>query len=56
MVAVKDSAPRFTPTEYFDWEEQQLECHEYIDGRVYAMSGGTVNFSIEQVYRGIVFE
>jgi Uma2 family endonuclease len=45
MVAVKDRAPRFTPTEYFAWEEQQLERHEYIDGEVYAMSGGTVNHS-----------
>ncbi|WP_310488930.1 Uma2 family endonuclease [Chamaesiphon sp. VAR_69_metabat_338] len=45
MVAVKDSAPRFTPTEYFAWEEQQLERHEYINGEVYAMSGGTINHS-----------
>ncbi|PSB40545.1 Uma2 family endonuclease [Chamaesiphon polymorphus] len=45
MVAVKDNAPRFTPAEYFAWEEQQLERHEYIDGEVYAMSGGTINHS-----------
>ncbi|WP_309735593.1 Uma2 family endonuclease [Chamaesiphon sp. OTE_75_metabat_556] len=45
MVAVKDCAPRFIPAEYFAWEEQQLERHEYIDGEVYAMSGGTVNHS-----------
>jgi Uma2 family endonuclease len=45
MVAVKDRTPRFTPAEYFAWEEQQLERHEYIDGQVYAMSGGTVNHS-----------
>jgi Uma2 family endonuclease len=43
MVAVKDNARRFTPEEYFDWEEQQLERHELIDGYVYAMSGGTIN-------------
>jgi Uma2 family endonuclease len=43
MVAVKDSFRRFTPEEYFVWEEQQLERHELIDGRVYAMSGGTIN-------------
>lgn len=43
MVAVKDSFRRFTPAEYFVWEEQQLERHELIDGRVYAMSGGTIN-------------
>jgi Uma2 family endonuclease len=43
MVAAGDNFPRFTPEEYFTWEEQQLERHEYIDGEVYAMSGGTIN-------------
>jgi Uma2 family endonuclease len=43
MVALKDNFPRFTPEEYFAWEEQQLERHELIDGQVYAMSGGTIN-------------
>ena len=43
MIALKDNFPRFTPEEYFAWEEQQLERHEYIDGEVYAMSGGTIN-------------
>lgn len=53
MIAARDnSAPKgtlrdryFTPEEYFDWEEGQLERHELIDGRVYAMSGGTRNHS-----------
>ena len=45
MVAVKDRDLRFTPQEYFAWEEQQLERHEYVDGEVYAMSGGTINHS-----------
>jgi Uma2 family endonuclease len=45
MVAVKDNIPKLTPEEYFAWEEQQLERHEYIDGKVYAMSGGTINHS-----------
>ncbi len=43
MIAVKNNAPRFTPAEYFAWEEQQLERHEYMDGEVYAMSGGMIN-------------
>lgn len=43
MIAVKDNFSPITPEEYFDWEEKQLEKHEYIDGQVYAMSGGTVN-------------
>jgi Uma2 family endonuclease len=43
MIALKEHFPKFTPEEYFTWEEQQLERHEYIDGEVYAMSGGTIN-------------
>jgi Uma2 family endonuclease len=45
MVAIRENFPRFTPKEYFDWEEQQQIRHEYIDGEVYAMTGGTVNHS-----------
>jgi Uma2 family endonuclease len=45
MIAVRDNFSRFTPEEYFAWEEQQLERHEYINGEVYAMSGGTINHS-----------
>ncbi|WP_373541830.1 Uma2 family endonuclease [Chamaesiphon sp.] len=43
MVVVKDNFQKLTPEEYFAWEEQQLERHEYMDGEVYAMSGGTIN-------------
>lgn len=35
-------SPGFTPQEYFDWEELQQERHEYFDGEVYAMAGGTL--------------
>jgi Uma2 family endonuclease len=45
MVAAKDNTPKFTPEEYFAWEERQLYRHEYINGEVYAMSGGTINHS-----------
>jgi Uma2 family endonuclease len=41
MVAA--SEPRLTPEEYFVWEEQQDCKHEYLNGQVYAMTGGTVN-------------
>jgi len=44
-IAAKDDSPQLTPKEYFAWEEKQLEKHEYIDGEVYAMSGGSVNHS-----------
>jgi Uma2 family endonuclease len=43
MVGLTDNFPRFTPEEYFAWEEQQLERHEYMDGEVSAMSGGTID-------------
>jgi Uma2 family endonuclease len=45
MIAAKENLPQLTPAEYFIWEEKQLEKHEYIDGEVYAMSGGSVNHS-----------
>ncbi|NJK76332.1 MAG: Uma2 family endonuclease [Oscillatoriales cyanobacterium RU_3_3] len=44
-MATRDRERYFTPEEYFIWEELQLERHELIDGRVYAMSGGTQNHS-----------
>ena len=45
MIAAREQERYFTPEEYFAWEEQQLEKHELIDGRVYPMSGGTQNHS-----------
>lgn len=45
MAVAKNNEPDFTPAEYFAWEAQQLERHELINGRVYAMSGGTKNHS-----------
>ncbi len=35
----------FTPDEYLSWERQQSIKHEYIDGKVYAMTGGTLPHS-----------
>jgi Uma2 family endonuclease len=43
MIAAKDNTPHFTPEEFFAWEERQLQKHELIDGKTYAMSGGSVN-------------
>jgi Uma2 family endonuclease len=45
MIAIRENFPRFTSEEYFAWEEQQQVRHEYIDGEVYAMSGGTIAHS-----------
>jgi Uma2 family endonuclease len=43
MLAAREHLPRLTPQEYFAWEQQQEIKHEYFDGEVFAMSGGTVN-------------
>jgi Uma2 family endonuclease len=43
MIAARENFPKITPQEYFAWEEKQLNKHEYIEGEVYAMSGGSVN-------------
>jgi Uma2 family endonuclease len=45
MIALKEDFPQFTPAEYLAWEEQQEFRHEYVDGEVYAMTGGTINHS-----------
>jgi Uma2 family endonuclease len=49
MIAAKENSLQLTPEEYFTWEEKQLEKHEYIDGQVYAMSGGSKNHSLISV-------
>jgi Uma2 family endonuclease len=49
MIAIKENLPQLTREEYFTWEEKQLEKHEYIDGQVYAMSGGSKNHSLISV-------
>ncbi|MCU0551244.1 MAG: Uma2 family endonuclease [Leptolyngbya sp. Prado105] len=39
--------PKFflSPEEYFEWEERQEIRHEYAEGEVYAMTGGTLPHS-----------
>lgn len=37
--------PFITPQDYLDWEEKQPLKYEYIDGEVYAMTGGTIHLS-----------
>ena len=43
MIAAREHFPQLTPKEYFAWEERQLHKHEYLEGQVYAMSGGSIN-------------
>jgi Uma2 family endonuclease len=45
MVAAPEHHPKLTPEEYFAWEEQQNLRHEYLDGEIYAMTGGSLNHS-----------
>jgi Uma2 family endonuclease len=45
MVAAREQLPKLTPEEYFAWEAQQEVKHEYFDGEVFAMSGGTTEHS-----------
>ncbi|MBO1347203.1 MAG: Uma2 family endonuclease [Hormoscilla sp. GUM202] len=41
MVAMPKEA-KITPQEYLDWEEKQPIKYEYMDGRMFAMTGGTI--------------
>ncbi len=45
MIALPEHFSQFTPAEYLDWEEQQEFRHEYADGEIYAMTGGTLTHS-----------
>ena len=46
MIASRENFPPMTPEQYFVWESEQLEKHEYIDGQIYAMGGGSRNHSL----------
>ncbi len=37
---------RLTPEQYLDFERDAFERHEYVDGLIYAMSGGTPNHAL----------
>ena len=32
----------FSAEEYLQWEDQQLEKHEYVEGLIYAMAGASL--------------
>ncbi|MFN9176746.1 MAG: Uma2 family endonuclease [Synechocystis sp.] len=42
MIASPQRPASMTPEAYLDWEAQQEIRHEYIDGEILAMAGGTV--------------
>ena len=56
MIAARESLPRFTPEEYFEWEAHQEIRHEYFDGEVYAMTGGTLNHSEIAINFGVLLK
>jgi len=37
---------RLTPAEYLAWEREQVDKHEYHAGDVFALAGGSTNFSV----------
>ncbi|MEM8675900.1 MAG: Uma2 family endonuclease [Cyanobacteria bacterium P01_G01_bin.67] len=45
MIVVNKEAPRtdYTPAEYLTLEEASVIKHEYIDGEILSMTGGTPN-------------
>ncbi len=45
MIAAREPFPKLNPEEYLKWEEKQELRYEYIDGKIYAMTGGTLNHS-----------
>jgi Uma2 family endonuclease len=46
MTIAREIFPKLTPEDYLIWETQQPEKHEYIDGQIYAMGGGSKNHSL----------
>jgi len=42
MIAQPKSSPPMTVLEYLEWESKQEIRHEYLDGEIIAMTGGTI--------------
>ncbi|MEA5419546.1 Uma2 family endonuclease [Spirulina sp. CCNP1310] len=42
MIAQPQYPQKMTPAEYLAWEAQQEERHEYVDGEILAMTGGSI--------------
>jgi Uma2 family endonuclease len=42
MIANPQYSPKMTPEEYLEWEAKQEFRHEYIDGEIIAMTGGSL--------------
>ncbi|WP_279605119.1 Uma2 family endonuclease [Aetokthonos hydrillicola] len=46
MVAITQEPQRMTVEEYLEWEPQQEVRYEYVNGEVFAMTGGTIPHNI----------
>lgn len=42
MIASPQQPPKMTIEEYLEWESQQEVRHEYVNGEIFAMTGGTI--------------
>ena len=42
MIANREDYQKMTAEEYLEWEEKQEFRHEYIDGEIFAMTGGSL--------------
>ena len=54
MITAKDDRPYFTPEEYFEWEAQQLERHELIDGHVYEIGSDRANHNCGPKHHSLI--
>lgn len=55
MVAITQQPQKMTVEEYLEWEPQQDVRYEYVNGEVFAMTGGTIphNDIALNLYRGL---
>ncbi len=42
MIAISQQPPKMTVQEYLTWEPQQDIRYEYVNGKIFAMTGGTI--------------
>ncbi|TVP57994.1 MAG: Uma2 family endonuclease [Nodularia sp. (in: Bacteria)] len=42
MIAIPQQPPKMTVQEYLTWEPQQDIRYEYVNGKIFAMTGGTI--------------
>ncbi len=56
MIAAREQFPQLTPSEYLEWEERQEFRYEYVNGEVYAMTGGTLNHNEIAVNLSTIFK